>query len=124
MPVFALANAGVTIGGGNVSLTGPVALGIMLGLFLGKLIGISLFSWLSVRVGVASLPSGSHWGHIVGAALLGGVGFTMALFVANLAFQDPSHLDTAKAAILAASGCAGVIGFLYLRFMRHSDRPS
>lgn len=115
MPVFALANAGVTISAGSVSITHSVGLGIVLGLVLGKLLGISLFSWLSVRMGIASLPAGTSWRHIIGTALLGGVGFTMALFVANLSFDQQFYLDTAKASILVASCLAGIAGFVFLR---------
>jgi NhaA family Na+:H+ antiporter len=116
MPVFALANAGVELGAGFVdALTQPVTLGVMLGLVAGKQIGITLFSWLAVRSGLASLPSGVSWRHIYGAAVLGGIGFTMSLFIAGLAFSSAETLAMAKAGILLASLVAGVAGFWLLR---------
>ncbi len=87
MPVFALANAGVTVAGGSVSIFHPVGLGIILGLVFGKLIGVSLFAWLSVKLKMASLPEKTTWRHIYGSAMLGGIGFTMSLFISNLAFS-------------------------------------
>jgi NhaA family Na+:H+ antiporter len=114
MPVFALANAGVAIDAGfAATLTEPLALGIVAGLVAGKQIGLTLFSWLAVRAGWATLPQGITWHHIYGAAWLAGIGFTMSIFIATLAF-DGASLDEAKTAILAASLLAGVGGSLYL----------
>jgi len=114
MPVFALANAGVAIDAGfAAALTEPLALGIVAGLVAGKQIGLTLFSWLAVRAGWAALPQGVTWHHIYGAAWLAGIGFTMSIFIATLAF-DGASLDEAKTAILAASLLAGVGGSLYL----------
>lgn len=115
MPVFALANAGVALTG-NVSETfsQPVTLGVVLGLLLGKPIGITFASWLAVRSGVASLPAGVTWSHIHGAGWLGGIGFTMSLFVAGLAFAEEPQLTTAKLGILFASLCAGITGSMLL----------
>lgn len=115
MPVFALANAGVTVTPESVSLLHPVGIGVITGLVLGKLIGVSLFSWLSVRLNLASLPKGTTWPHLIGAALLAGIGFTMSLFVAHLAFRNDFFLQTAKASILIASMLAGTIGYAFLR---------
>jgi NhaA family Na+:H+ antiporter len=116
MPLFALANAGVELGAGFVeALLQPVTLGISIGLVAGKQIGITTFSWLAVRSGLASLPSGVSWGHIYGAAVLGGIGFTMSLFIAGLAFANAETLATAKAGILLASLIAGAAGFGFLR---------
>ncbi len=116
LPLFALANAGVSLEGVGLSaLTGGVALGIMVGLVLGKTIGIFSFTWLAVRLGFADLPRGVRWGHVVGIGLLGGVGFTMALFIAGLAFSSPTDLDAAKLGILVASAIAGIAGLLVLR---------
>jgi NhaA family Na+:H+ antiporter len=114
MPVFALANAGVTLGGGG-GVGHPVALGVLLGLVLGKPIGITFFAWLAVRLGLAELPPGITWQHVHGAGWLGGIGFTMALFIAGLAFAGTPYLDTAKLGILSASLVAGVVGFVLLR---------
>jgi len=111
MPVFALANAGVAIGGGVVeSLTQPVSLGILGGLVLGKPIGVVGASWLAVRTGVAELPQGIGWRHLQGAGMLAGIGFTMSLFIAALAFGEGELLPLAKIGILAASLVSGVIG--------------
>lgn len=121
MPVFALANAGVVLSGEVVgTLTQPVALGVLLGLVLGKPIGITLFAWLSVRTGLASLPSEVTWNHIHGAGWLGGIGFTMSLFIASLAFTEDSLLTQAKLGILAASFCAAIIGSLLLMRKRQA----
>ena len=115
MPVFALANSGVTITD-DMSLGHPVALGIMMGLILGKQIGITLFSWAAVRLGIASLPRGTEFRLIYGAAWLGGIGFTMSLFVATLAFGGSSVLEISKIGILSASVIAGIGGWLMLRW--------
>jgi NhaA family Na+:H+ antiporter len=118
MPLFALANAGVPIGlaqleGGEST---AVALGVALGLVVGKPVGITLFAWAAVRLGAASLPQAVSWRSIGGAGLLGGIGFTMALFIAGLAFaSQPALLVAAKLGILGASLTAGVAGWLALR---------
>lgn len=117
MPVFALANAGVALGGSGAGLTHPVSVGVLAGLVLGKPLGVTLFAWLAVRLGVAALPPGITWLHIHGAGWLGGIGFTMALFIAGLAFADTPYLATAKLGILAASVLAGVVGFGLLRLV-------
>jgi len=115
MPIFAIANAGVPLGDfGNVLHT-PVALGVILGLLLGKPIGITLASHLAVRSGAGELPEGVTWRHIHGVAWLGGIGFTMSLFIGGLAFTNVAVLDTAKLAVLCASTMAGVVGYSLLR---------
>ncbi len=115
MPLFALANAGVALGGDVGSmLTSPVALGVILGLVLGKPIGIVLASWISTRMGVAMLPDGVGWHQIAGVSLLCGIGFTMSLFIASLAFADAALLDGAKVGIMAASLIAGAAGSVVL----------
>jgi len=104
----------------------PVALGVVLGLVVGKPLGIVAMSWLAVRFGLAELPENVNWGHVMGAGILGGIGFTMSIFVANLAFRDPGLVGAAKAAILSASILAGVIGFAVLRrycSTSHSEEP-
>ncbi|HUF13957.1 MAG TPA: Na+/H+ antiporter NhaA [Longimicrobiales bacterium] len=115
MPLFALANAGVALGAGQtVAGAGAISLGVLLGLVLGKPIGIVLASWLAVRGGIAILPAGIHWGHMAGAGILCGIGFTMSLFIANLAFPAGVLLPAAKIGILAGSAIAGVAGTLVL----------
>lgn len=115
MPVFALANAGVLLSSGAArSLADPISVGVICGLVLGKPIGIVLFSWVATRSRIATVLEGVGWRQIVGVGLLGGIGFTMSLFIANLAFGDAPALDTAKVAILAASVLAGLSGALIL----------
>ena len=115
IPIFALANAGLAIGASaGSSIVSPVSLGILLGLVLGKPIGITLASWLAVRLGLASLPSGVTWRHLLGAGCLGGIGFTMSLFIAHLAFESPVYIRQAKMGVLAASVIAGVLGWAVL----------
>jgi NhaA family Na+:H+ antiporter len=124
MPLFALSNAGVALGGAGAALASPVAIGIMLGLVIGKVVGISAFSWLAVRLGWASLPQNAPWKALVATAMLGGIGFTMSLFIAGLAFPDPAMLDEAKIGVLAASTIAGVSGYLILgRVVKASAPP-
>jgi Na+:H+ antiporter, NhaA family len=117
MPIFALANAGVALGGdmGEV-VTSPVTIGVVLGLILGKQVGITAAAWLATRSGVATLPEGVAMRHVYGMSWLGAIGFTMSLFIANLAFPGNEALLTAgKIGILAASTVAGVVGFIFLR---------
>jgi Na+:H+ antiporter, NhaA family len=117
VPLFALANAGVRIPADPVgALVHPISLGIVLGLVIGKQVGITLATWLVVRSGRATLPTGVTWRQIHGVSLLGGIGFTMSLFIAELAFaQDAASLALAKIGILAASVVGGVGGYLLLR---------
>ena len=117
LPLFALTNADVSFVGGDMGamITSPVFFGVFFGLLLGKPIGIMLFSFIVIKTKLASLPENVNWVHMLGAAILGGVGFTMAIFVANLAFpSDPTLVTNAKIAILSASTLAGVIGFVFL----------
>jgi NhaA family Na+:H+ antiporter len=115
MPIFALSNAGVALGSGvSSALVHPISLGIVCGLMLGKPIGIVAISWLSTRSGLASLPTGVNWRQILGIGMLGGIGFTMSLFVANLAFGASETLESAKVGILAASLISGIGGALVL----------
>lgn len=117
MPVFALVNAGVEIAnlGELKVLSHPQGLGIFFGLVVGKPIGIMLFSWIMVKLGWGQLPAGSDWKSMLGVAILGGIGFTMSIFIDNLAFHDPSVVDTGKIAILIASFTAAIIGLVYMR---------
>ena len=116
LPLFALTNADVSLVGTDITtvVATPEFLGVFFGLLLGKPIGIILFSFILVKSKLAPLPKNVNWGHVIGAGILGGVGFTMAIFVANLAFTDPSVITISKFAILAASMVAGVTGFLVL----------
>lgn len=116
LPLFALTNADVSFLGGDVlaMISSPVFFGVFFGLLLGKPIGILLFSFLTVKLKIASLPENVNWMHMTGAGILGGVGFTMAIFVANLAFPEALLIADAKVGILSASLLAGVIGFLFL----------
>jgi Na+:H+ antiporter, NhaA family len=117
VPLFALANAGVEVSttGLRATFGSALALGIVLGLVMGKPLGVMGASLLSVRAGGARLPSDVGWGHIAGMGATAGVGFTMSLFIAQLAFTDPRLLDQAKIAILGASVLAGLVGYAVLR---------
>jgi NhaA family Na+:H+ antiporter len=116
MPVFALANVGLPLGGDiGEALTSPVAFGIVVGLVVGKQLGITLFAWLAVRSGISELPGGINWRHVYGAGWLAGIGFTMSLFITDLAFSDGSLVEAAKLGILVASLIAGVVGWTILR---------
>jgi Na+:H+ antiporter, NhaA family len=123
LPLFALANTGIVIGADWVSgLLTPNSLGIFLGLVAGKPVGIFLFTLMAVRSGLCRLPLDLKWRHVLGAGLLGGVGFTMSIFIANLAFAGrPAAVDSSKLAILIASLTAGVIGYTWLRTMGARD---
>jgi NhaA family Na+:H+ antiporter len=120
IPMFALANAGIPIdfAGFGEYLGHPVTLGVLAGLLVGKPLGIAGFTWLTVRLGWASLPPGLGMAHILGVGLLGGIGFTMSIFIADLAFTGlPKDLLMAKTGILLASTVAGVGGYCWLRFL-------
>jgi Na+:H+ antiporter, NhaA family len=115
MPIFALANAGVHLPGGNgAGLMEPIAFGVFLGLFLGKPMGVFLFAWLSVKTKLASAPEGVAWRKIFGASWLCGIGFTMSIFIATLSVGEGQMLEIAKIATLLASIAAGVAGSLVL----------
>ncbi len=115
LPVFAMANTALVFGSGwYQGLTGPLALGVILGLFVGKPLGITIFSMLGVAMKACSLPPGVQWKHVLGVGFLGGIGFTMSIFIAVLAFGDPAMIDQAKMAILAGSLVSGVTGYLFL----------
>ncbi|MBW3546210.1 MAG: Na+/H+ antiporter NhaA, partial [Bacteroidetes bacterium] len=116
LPIFALANAGVALGGAGDALSSALTLNIALALLVGKGVGVSLLSWFSVKLGWASLPEGTSWIQLIALGLLGGVGFTMALFISNLAFIDAELLNEAKMGILIGSTLAGLGGYLLLRF--------
>jgi Na+:H+ antiporter, NhaA family len=117
LPIFALANTGIVIGTGWAqSFWSANSTGIFGGLVVGKPLGITLLSFLAVAVGVCRLPLDLKWRHIFGAGLLGGIGFTMSIFITNLAFSgNAERVNASKMAILLASLTAGVIGFLWLK---------
>jgi Na+:H+ antiporter, NhaA family len=117
VPVFALANAGVRLDGDALgdAVGDPVVSGVALGLVLGKTVGITGATFLAVKLGLASLPTGTTWRHVIGLAVVAGIGFTVALFVTDLAFVDPAAIDSAKIGIFAGSLLAGVGGYLWLR---------
>ncbi|RPH69568.1 MAG: Na+/H+ antiporter NhaA [Myxococcaceae bacterium] len=119
MPLFALANSGVSVAGMTAAeLTGPVFLGVALGLFVGKQLGIFAFTWAAVKLGVADVPGGAPWSRVYGVAMVAGIGFTVALFIANLAFGgDPALLKEARLGVLLGSLASGLSGMLVLRFL-------
>lgn len=120
LPIFALANTGILVGPGWVQeLTSSNSLGIMSGLVIGKPLGITLLSFIVVMTGICRLPLDLSWKHIFGAGLLGGIGFTMSIFITNLAFaEDAAVINASKMAILLASVTAGAIGFIWLKLLR------
>jgi NhaA family Na+:H+ antiporter len=117
LPIFAFANAGVTLQGDFVNtVTNPIALGIILGLLVGKPLGIGFFSWLAVKSRLADLPMNVGWPQLISTSFLAGIGFTMALFIASAAFADPALLSIAKLSIILASLLAGLVGSVLLLF--------
>jgi NhaA family Na+:H+ antiporter len=116
MPVFAFANAGLSLAGLSLSsLLQPVSLGIVAGLFLGKQIGILLGAGLLIALGIAAMPTGGSWRRLHGVAILGGVGFTMSLFIGTLAFDDGAHQAQVRLGVLAGSLLSAAAGYLVLR---------
>jgi Na+:H+ antiporter, NhaA family len=139
VPLFAFVNAGVTVDGATLraSVSNPVLMAVSTSLVLGKVVGISGATWIAVRLGVGALPQGATFAHVVGVSLLAGIGFTMSIFISELAFRDlPEIVDHAKLGILVASAAAGGIGMAWLRYgcrpvedgaateRTHSDTPS
>jgi Na+:H+ antiporter, NhaA family len=129
IPIFALANAGVPVSGesARTAVSHPIAWGVFFGLVLGKPLGILLFSWLGIRIGTGEMPNGMTWTALSGAGILAGIGFTVSIFVANLAFETPESVTISKFAVLAASLAAGLTGYLLLKWnssvaaTRHSE---
>jgi NhaA family Na+:H+ antiporter len=117
VPLFALANAGVELSGESIGglVSDSVSLGVAAGLVVGKTVGVFLASVIAVRLGLGRLPAGTTWRHVLGLAMVAGVGFTVALFVTSISFEDPVLTDAAKVGILFGSLVAGVAGFLFLR---------
>jgi len=125
LPLFAFVNAGVDLKGISIEeMAGPVPLGIMLGLFIGKQVGVFGFSWLAIKMGLASLPKGSNWSLLYGVSVLTGIGFTMSLFVDTLAYNDTQIYHYAdKLAILLGSFLSAIIGYLILRLKTPKQMP-
>ena len=118
LPLFALANTAITIeGGGLAHFSIPLASGIFLGLVVGKPIGITLFTWIAVKLGLCELPTAVNFKRVFGVGILGGIGFTMSIFVSMLAFKDPSYINEAKLMILVASLTAAIVGFIVLKIL-------
>ena len=113
MPLFAFANAGVSLDGINLeSLLSPVPLGIVLGLFVGKQIGVFLFSIIAVKLKIAQMPNNANWMSFYGIGILTGIGFTMSLFIGNLAFvENIEYMDGVKIGVLAGSLLSTLIGY-------------
>ena len=118
MPIFAFANAGVSLTGLSLmSLLQPVPLGILLGLFVGKQVGVMIFSFVAVKAGAAQMPDNSSWLSLYGVSVLTGIGFTMSLFVGNLAFVDNvQYIDGVKIGVLAGSLLSTLVGYFILLF--------
>ena len=123
MPIFALANAGVELSATHETplLSHPITQGIVLGLVIGKPLGVIAFAWLAVRLNWASLPKGVHWQHMWAAGLLAGIGFTMALFISNLALKTPELEIFSKSGILLGSALAAIMGTAVLLFCTNKN---
>jgi len=116
MPVFAIANAGILLSAHpGEPVAGRISMSIALALLFGKVFGILLFSWLGIKFKITGLPEGTRWIHMVGLGLLGGIGFTMSMFISNLAFNDPGLLNQAKIGILVGSLISGLVGYILLK---------
>ena len=124
LPLFAFVNAGVSLGGVSADMLLGLPLAIFLGLFAGKTVGISLFTWLAIRVKLCPWPEGMNLIRLVSLAALGGIGFTVSLFIANLSYDSPELaplLNEAKLGIFAGTIVSGVVGYLLLRkFLPHA----
>ncbi len=125
IPIFALANAGLVLRWQDLvaGSSHPVTVGVALGLLIGKPLGILVFSWISVRSGLCTLPRGTSWLEVLGIGMLGGIGFTMSLFISNLAFVSVSLSNYAKLGIFIASLLAGVLGFALLSWASSRKEP-
>ena len=118
LPLFALANTAIFIDDRwQQAISEPFALGIIFGLVAGKPLGIMLFTFVSVKLKLCNLPTGVKWKELFGVGLLGGIGFTMSIFITLLAFDDTYHINESKLMILLASTFAGILGFIWLNFV-------
>lgn len=122
LPIFAFANAGVSLAGvGLAQLGQPIPLGIALGLLVGKAFGIFISSWMAIRTGLGTMPDGATTGQLFGVGVLGGIGFTMSLFIGTLAFPDPSFAAPIRIGVLAGSISSAILGFAILRALGRKD---
>ncbi len=126
MPLFAFANAGIVLGS-DINLFAPVTMGITGGLVIGKFVGILLFTWVALKTKIVDFPVGMNWRNTAGVALLGGIGFTVSLFISNLTYADisPELLNQAKMGVLLGTLIAGLLGYFVLQFVlpKHSPQP-
>ena len=125
LPLFALANAGIVFTADTLSdaASSRVTLGVAAGLLVGNPLGVLGMTWLAVRLGIGQLPTGVAWRHVLGAGFLAGIGFTVAIFVSGIAFDDPAVVDQAKMGVFAASLVAGVTGYAFLRLTGRRSSP-
>lgn len=123
-PVFAFTNTGIIFKMDDIStlVEHPISWGVFLGLFFGKSVGIGLFAWLACKLHITSLPENTKWKHLIGVAFLGGIGFTMSLFITDLAFDHSRLIDISKKAILFASLISGITGFIILKFTYRKNK--
>ena len=121
LPIFAFANAGFTISANALTTNQSILWGIFFGLVIGKVVGISLASWLLVKSNVAQLPKGVGWNQIIGIGFIAGIGFTVSIFITELAFSgNKSHLVTAKMGIFIASAVSALVGYIVIRTAKPS----
>jgi Na+:H+ antiporter, NhaA family len=116
LPIFALANAGIVLDGASLRAAAdtPVALAVALGLVIGKMLGLTAGTAVAVRLGVSTLPPGVRWSHVLGVGALAGIGFTVSLFITELAYADPAVIDAAKIGVLGGSVIAAALGMALL----------
>ncbi|MEH6790366.1 Na+/H+ antiporter NhaA [Parasphingorhabdus sp.] len=125
LPIFAFANAGVSLAGLEITdLMAPLALGVAAGLVIGKQLGVFGFMFLATRLGLVKPPAGVTWLQLYGLACLTGIGFTMSLFIGNLAFVDPGQIETVKLGVISGSLVSGLLGYLLLRFVASPGRTT
>ena len=122
MPIFALANAGVVLSFSGLENTGHITLNIALALVFGNTIGIMLLSYIAIKFKFADLPKGVKFNQLLGVSILGGLGFTMSLFITNLAYVDDAFIAAAKMGVILGSLVAGLLGYLILRFSLKNNK--
>jgi Na+/H+ antiporter NhaA len=126
LPIFALANAGIPLDADALDAAGEsrIAAAVAVGLVVGKTAGLTLGVLLAVRLGLSGLPAGVRWPHVLGVGALAGIGFTVSLFIANLAFSDPAQLDAAKIGVLGGSIVAAALGIAALAAVSRRSRSA